>query len=230
MSTEPRCALVIAAHPDDAEFTSGGTIAKLVRAQWQAHLVICTNGDKGSQDPVDSPRQLAVARRREQRAAADVLGVTQVVFLDHPDGELAASPTLVIELARVIRAVHPDRMITWDPWRRYQLHPDHRAAGMAALDALLVAGNPHYFPDHLDPARAHRVEEVFLFGTDQPNEWVDIGETFEQKIAAIQEHRSQVDDIRAVAKQMSQCNRGMGAPNGFTYAEAFKVLRPFCDA
>lgn len=95
---------------------------------------------------------------------------------------------------------------------------------------MLAAGHRHYFPDQLDPTRADRVEEVYLFGTDQPDVWVDISETFAQKMAAIGEHRSQVENIRVVAEQMSQCNRGAGAPTGYTYAEAFKVLHPFCDA
>jgi LmbE family N-acetylglucosaminyl deacetylase len=230
MNDARRRALVIAAHPDDAEFTSGGTIAKLVREQWEVRYVVCTDGDKGSLDSAVSPRALAAIRQQEQRAAAAVLGVADVLFLGHSDGTLTATPTLVVELARVIRQDRPDRLLAWDPWRRYQLHPDHRAAGLAALDAVLAAGNPHYFPEQLDPTRAYRVEEVLLFGTDQPNDWVDINETFAQKIAAIEEHRSQVDNIDAVAERMQQCNREMGAANGFAYAEAFRVLHPFCEA
>jgi len=230
MSQERPRALIVAAHPDDAEFTCGGTVAKLVREQWQVDHVICTNGDKGSNNPSDSPRQLAQAREREQRVAAQRLGVSKVWFLGHPDGELAHTPTLVVELARLIRADHPDRLFAWDPWRRYQLHPDHRTAGLAALDAVLVAGNPHYFPEQLDPTRAYRVEEVYLFGSDEPDIRIDITETFAVKMSAIEEHRSQVANIKVVAEQMSQCNRGTGATNDFAYAEAFKVLHPFCEA
>lgn len=230
MSERRPRALVIAAHPDDAEFTCGGTVAKLVREQWQVNYVVCTNGDKGSNNPTDSPRQLAQMRELEQRVAAQRLGVSKVWFLGHPDGELARAPALVVELARMMRAVHPVRLFTWDPWRRYQLHPDHRAAGLASLDAVLAAGNPHYFPDQLDPTRAHRIEEVYLFGSDEPDTRIDITETFAAKMCAIEEHRSQVANIRVVAEQMSQCNRSASAANDFAYTEAFKVLHPFCDA
>lgn len=174
------------------------------REQWQVEYVVCTNGDKGSNNLSDSPRQLAQVRELEQRAAARRLGVSEVWYLGHPDGELAGAPALVVELARLIRAVHPDRLFAWDPWRRYQLHPDHRAAGLAALDAVLAAGNPHYFSEQLDPTRAHRIEEVYLFGSDEPDARKDITETFAMKMSAIEEHRSQVANIRAVADQMSQ--------------------------
>lgn len=230
MSERRRRALVVAAHPDDAEFTSGGTIAKLAREQWEVHYVVCTNGDKGSADPSTAPGALATRREGEQRAAAAVLGVADVLFLGHPDGTLAATPALVLELARAIRELRPERLLTWDPWRRYQLHPDHRAAGLAALDAVLAAGNPHYFAEQLDPRRAYRLEEVYLFGTDQPNQWVDIGATFEQKMAAIAKHHSQIDNLRSVTEQMSQCNRQLGASSAYTYAETFKLLHPFCEA
>lgn len=221
-------ALVIAAHPDDAEFTSGGTIARLVHEQWQVYYAICTNGDKGSANPCESPHRLAQLREQEQRAAGKILGLSEIWFLGHPDGALARADTLVIDVARLIRAVKPDRLFAWDPWRHYQLHPDHRAAGLAALDAVLAAGNPHYFPDQLDPTRAHRVEDVYLFGSDQPDTWVDVTATFAQKMRAIEEHRSQVTNLRVLTEQMTRCNHG-DSTSEIIYAEAFKVLHPFCD-
>ncbi len=222
--------LVIAAHPDDAEFTSGGSLARWVSQGWTVWLAVCTSGGKGSQDPSMSPPALAGLRRTEQAAAAEVLGIREVIWLGHPDGELARVLTLTEELAGLIRRLRPDRLLAWDAWRPYQLHPDHRAAGMAAMDAVLAAGNPHFFPAQLrDGHRPHRVEEVYLYGTDHPDEWVDITDTFDRKMAAIECHRSQVADLRDMALKMSHCNRGHGRQQGFAYAEAFKVLHPFCD-
>lgn len=137
---------------------------------------------------------------------------------------------LVQELTRLIRQFRPRRLLTWDPWQHYQPHPDHRAAGFAAMDAVLAAGNPHFFPGQLlEGFRDHRVEEIYFFGTDHPDEWVDITATFEQKMAAIECHSSQVIGLRDLALRMSHCNRNYGEGHGYTYAEAFKRLYPFCD-
>jgi LmbE family N-acetylglucosaminyl deacetylase len=168
--------LAIGAHPDDVEFTSAGTVARWIAEGWTACLVICTDGGKGSEDPLVNPAAVAARRQKEQQAAAEVLGVAEVVFLGHPDGELNRTPGLVAELVRVIRRCRPQRVVAWDPWRRYQLHPDHRVAGLAALDAVLAADNSHYYPGHLT---AHRVEEVYLFGAEEPDIWVDVTTTLE---------------------------------------------------
>ena len=177
-----------------------------------------------------SPEQLAAVRRAEQRAAADLLGVKEVVFLGHPDGELSRAAGLEAELVLHIRRFRPQVVLTFDPWRPYQLHPDHRAVGLAALSAILAAGNSRYFRGQ--PAGgvpAHRVETVYLFATDQPDAWVDITETFDRKMAAIDRHRSQVGDRPDIAAQICRCNRDYGRQAGTTYAEAFKVLHPFCE-
>ncbi|MFQ5856836.1 MAG: PIG-L deacetylase family protein [Anaerolineae bacterium] len=146
--------LAVSAHPDDVEFTSGGSIARWRDEGWAVHLAVCTDGGKGSHDPMAEPARLAARRREEQLAAAEVLGIAEVVFLDYPDGELnrapdpsgssPSGPSLVAELTRLIRRFRPQRVLAWDAWRRYELHPDHRAAGLATLDAVLAAGNPHY--------------------------------------------------------------------------------------
>ena len=222
--------LAISAHPDDIEFTSGGSLARWVGEGWTVSFVVCTDGDKGSQDPAIIPAELAAIRRAEQQAAADILDITETVFLDHPDGELYRIPDLVETLALHIRRQRPDRLVSWDPWKPYQLHPDHRAAGLAALDAVLAAGNPHYFPHQLTNGLfAHQIPEVYLYGAAEPDTWVDITATFEQKMTAIEAHRSQVGHLRTLAEQMSHCNRQYGEQGGSTYAEAFKRLHPFCD-
>lgn len=226
----PNRILAISAHPDDIEFTSGGSLARWIDEDWAAALVVCTDGGKGSQDPAVVPAELAATRRAEQRAAAGILGVTEVIFLDHPDGELSRAPALMEMLTLHIRNQRPDRLVSWDPWKPYQLHPDHRAAGLAALDAVLAAGNPHYFPYQLpNGLLPHQVPEVYLYGAAQPDTWVDITATFSSKMAAIEAHRSQVDHLRHLVEQMTHCNREYGERGGATYAEAFKVLRPFCD-
>ncbi len=222
--------LAVSAHPDDVEFISGGSVARWTADGWTVHLVVCTDGGKGSHDPNLNPQVLAARRRVEQQAAAEILGVSRVHFLDHPDGGLAAASELTKEVALLIRRTRPHRLLCWDPWKRYQLHPDHRAAGLATLDAVLAAGNPHYFPDQLAAGiETHQVPEVYLFGAEQPDIWVDIGETVERKMAAIERHASQVENAGELTRQMNQCARDYGKGSATPYAEAFKVLHPFCD-
>ncbi len=222
--TRKKRILAISAHPDDTEFTSGGSLARWADEGWTVSLIACTDGGKGSQDPTVVPAELAAIRQSEQRAAARVLGIADVIFLGHPDGELSRAPNLVETLALHIRRQRPDRLVSWDPWKSYQLHPDHRAAGVAALDAVLAAGNPHYFLHQLaDGLFPHQVPEVYLYGAAEPDTWVDITATFEPKIAAIEAHRSQVGHLRSLAEQMSYCNREYGEQGGVTYAEAFQA-------
>jgi len=226
---QPRL-LAISAHPDDVEFTSGGSLARWADEGWIIHLVVCTDGSKGSQNPGDDPQILAALRRNEQEEAARSLGVRRVIWLGYPDGELAQSNGLVEQLARHIRLLRPDRMLAWDAWKPYQLHPDHRSAGLYALDAVLAAGNPHFFPGHLaEGLRPYRMEEAYLYGSNHADIVIDITATFERKMTAIECHHSQVENLRDLALQMSHCNQGHGQKNNYTYAEVFKVLRPFCD-
>lgn len=225
--------LVIAAHPDDAEFTSGGSLTRWISEGWAVSLAICTDGGKGSHSSEDDPAVLTKTRQAEQEASARVLGIHEVIWLGHPDGELAqAARQLEEQLTYLIRKVRPDRLLAWDAWKPYQLHPDHRTAGQAAMDAVLTAGNPHFYPDQLQQTpglQPHQVGEVYLFGTDDPDEWVDITATFERKMESIACHRSQVASLRDLSLQLSHCNRDRGVTRGYTYAEAFKVLHPFCD-
>lgn len=228
--SRPQRALVVFAHPDDAEFTCGGTLARWAADGSEIYYGVCTDGSKGSEDIELPDAKLVRSRQAEQREAARVLGVAAVAFLGHPDGDLAPAMELRAELVRLIRDLRPDILLTWDPWRPYQLHPDHRAAGLAALDAVMAAASPRYFPEQLrDGLRPHRVEEIYLFGTDNPDVWVDIGPTFARKMEAIAQHASQVADMAAIEKQVGAWNRHLGEGQGFGYAEAFKVLRPHCE-
>jgi LmbE family N-acetylglucosaminyl deacetylase len=222
--------LTISAHPDDVEFTSGGSLARWANEGWIIHLVVCTNGGKGSQNPQDDPQALTEIRRKEQEEAANILGMHRVIWFGYADGELAKAKGLVEQITRHIRMFRPNRLLTWDAWKPYQLHPDHRAAGLFSLDAVLAAGNPHFFPGQLvEGLKPYRMEEAYLYGSHQPDQVIDITDTFERKVAAIECHHSQVESLREMALQMSHCNQGYGQKHDYTYAEVFKVLRPFCD-
>jgi LmbE family N-acetylglucosaminyl deacetylase len=216
--------MVIMAHPDDAEFTSGGTVARFAASGFRVQYVLATSGDKGSADREAVPEQLAATRMTEQRAAAAALGVEEVTFLGHKDGEVEVSLAFRAELARVIREGRPDVVLTFDPWQRYQIHPDHRAVGETALDAVAAARDHMYFPEQLTGGLTeHRVHNVYFFGTDQPNYYVDITSTLDQKIAALKCHRSQVGerDMDAFVRARAA---SVGQPVGLAAAEAFHYL------
>jgi LmbE family N-acetylglucosaminyl deacetylase len=221
--TQPRV-MVIMAHPDDAEFTCAGTIARLVADGYRAQYVLATSGDKGSSDPHADPAQLSATRQEEQRAAARALGVAKVTFLGHKDGEVEVSIAFRRELALVIRQGRPDIVFTFDPWQRYQIHPDHRAVGQTALDAVAAARDPLYYPEQLtEGLREHRVHNVYFFASDTPNYYVDISRTLEQKVAALRCHRSQIGD-RPIEELIRQRAATVGQEVGLVAAEAFHYL------
>jgi LmbE family N-acetylglucosaminyl deacetylase len=216
--------MAIFAHPDDAEFICAGTIARFVASGYRAQYVLATSGDKGSDDPAATPEQLATMREAEQLAAAKILGVEEVTFLRHHDGELEVSLPFRRELALVIRRGRPDVVLTFDPWQRYQIHPDHRAVGQTALDAVAAARDHMYYPDQLtDGLREHRVHNVYCFATDQPNYYVDITTTLDRKIEALLAHTSQIR-TEGLAERIRMRARLVGQEIGVEYAEAFHYL------
>ncbi len=240
-STEssPRRVLVIQAHPDDAEFVCAGTVAKWVREGAEVHYCSITSGDKGSPDPSISGPELATMREREQRSACDVLGVASVTFLGYLDATLVPDLALRRELTRVIRRIKPDVLVCQDPTMRYAgqeyiNHPDHIAAGEAALAAVFPsARDVKTFPELLDEGlQPHTTPEVYIFGAREPDIWVDITDTIDIKIAALKEHRSQVgenseelDDWmhewgRETARQRPDGSNGFGE-----FAESFKYMK-----
>jgi LmbE family N-acetylglucosaminyl deacetylase len=220
---QPRV-MAIFAHPDDAEFICSGTVARFVASGYRAQYVLATSGDKGSDDPSATPEQLAATREAEQRAAAAILGVEEVTFLRHHDGEVEVSIPFRRELALVIRQGRPDVVLTFDPWQRYQIHPDHRAVGQTALDAVAAARDHMYYPEQLtEGLTAHRVHNVYLFGTDQPNYYVDITSTIDKKIAALQAHTSQIR-TEGLAERIRLRSRTVGQEIGVEYAEAFHYM------
>jgi LmbE family N-acetylglucosaminyl deacetylase len=191
--------LVVMAHPDDAEFGCGGTIAKWAAAGKEVNYVLCTSGDKGSSDPNVNPYNLAKIRRQEQTNAAHALGAREVRFLSYEDGTLRNTIELRRDIVREIRRFRPDAIICQDPTmrfggNRYLNHPDHRAAGDACLDAVYPsARDPHVFPELLvEGFEPHKVREVFLSTMQSPDIWVDITDCFERKLEGLRQHNSQV--------------------------------------
>ena len=187
--------LVLAPHPDDAEFYAGGTLAKMIAAGATVTIVIATNGDKGSFE-LEATR-LAEVRRMEALRAASLLGVREVLFLDHVDGELDRLPPghLRGQFMRTIRQQRPDVLFTFDPFAPFEDHPDHRAVAFAALEAASFAPYPLHHPEQIEEGSAvHQVAEAYFFAKHPmyANKAVDIGETLELKIAALQEHKSQI--------------------------------------
>lgn len=235
----PARALSIAAHPDDAEFGAGGTLAKWARDGCEVTLLIATDGSKGTWDPDMDPSALAAERRREAVAAAEVLGASpEVIFLDHVDGELRHSPALQEQLCLWIRRLRPDVVLSWDPWKRYMLHPDHREIGWGACDGVVAARDHLFFPHQLvDGLTKHRPEALLLYAADQPDHFVDISATFDVKIEALLRHSSQSqttmqnaaseEEGRAMFRdRIAEWCRTMGEPAGLPLAESFKLLRP----
>jgi LmbE family N-acetylglucosaminyl deacetylase len=219
--------MVIGAHPDDPEFGCAGTVVKWAEAGKKIVYVLLTSGDKGSHDPDLRPGRLAAMREEEQQAAANDLGVEQVIFLRYPDGLLENTLELRRRLANFIRQHRPHIVLTIDPWRRYQLHPDHRAAGQAALDAIYAAREWYIFPEQLvGEVEPWRVKEAYLFWTDSADYWEDISECIETRISALARHASQVGlDTTRLAKRIRERTRKAGEESGYEYAEGFKRLR-----
>ncbi|MEN8614830.1 PIG-L deacetylase family protein [Dehalogenimonas sp. THU2] len=220
--------LVIMAHPDDPEFSSGATIARLTREGKRVVYVICTAGDKGTSDRDMTPAKLVEIRMVEQRAAAAVLGVAEVVFLGYPDQGLEATPDLRKELVRLVRGYRPDLVITHSPYQRYiWWHRDHRQCGEAVMDAVFPYSRDHLaYPDLLaNGYEPHKVGEVWLAGAEDSNYKSDITSTFTLKLEAIKCHKSQVE-----ADFMDRLDRikarASAAADGeeFIMAEAFRRI------
>jgi LmbE family N-acetylglucosaminyl deacetylase len=194
-------ALVIAAHPDDAEFTCAGTAALWIRDGWEFYYLICSDGSKGTDDLQLSRERLAAMRQGEQQAAAAVLGVKEVSFLNHEDGELIYQRELMREIERHVRRVRPHVVFTHEPvhilGNKYLNHPDHRTVGTVVLDAVypIVHSWPS-FPEHTEEGlEPHRVGELYLWTSNEPNLSVDITDVVGLKFQALIRHRSQFTHI-----------------------------------
>jgi len=224
--------IVVAAHPDDLECVCGGTIALLVARGVEVHSVNCTLGDIGTQESGAIRPALAATRLAETDVAAQVLGIRSTHNLGRHDGELAPDLELRAQISRLYRLTQADTLFTFDPYWAGQIHPDHRAAGQAALDAYIPSKMPLYHPEQLagSPwgagAALGRLERVFLFSTDRsPDILVDTSQTQPAKIAACMAHRTQFPKGEESLKWLKEMDAEAGKPIGASAAEAFKTLR-----
>jgi LmbE family N-acetylglucosaminyl deacetylase len=228
----PQKILVVLAHPDDPEFFCGATTARWVRAGHHVSYCVLTCGDKGTKDLTIGSDELCSIRQKEQRSAAKVLGVEDVRFLNYPDGYLIPDINLRRDITRVIRIVRPDILVTCDPQTLFTAnaglnHPDHRAAGQATLDAVFPAARDHlnfielWKDEKLEP---HVVREVWVSGTLQPDIILDITETWEIKIQALFEHKSQIGNPEQLAERMRNRRTADSTPENPRYEEKFRRL------
>jgi len=222
--------LVIVAHPDDAEFTCAGTVARWVQEGFRVVYAICTDGSRGSNAPELSPEVVAEVRTEEQLAAARILGVSEIVFLNHEDGTLEPTLALRRELTKLVRKYRPDVVVCGDPTRYfyrnvYVNHPDHRAAAEAAIYAIFPSAVTRYvFPELLDEGlQPHKVSEIYLYGAAESDTWIDISETVHLKAAALKAHRSQVEPDYA-DQRVREWNGELGRQHGVGYAEEFRRI------
>jgi LmbE family N-acetylglucosaminyl deacetylase len=219
--------LVVTPHPDDAEGGAGGSIAHWTQQGRKVVLVVCTNGDKGTSDRNVKPADLAKLRAEEQRQAAAVLGITEVVFLHFPDQGLEDCSEFREKLVRQIRTHRPETVVTIDPYRRYLRHRDHAMCGRVTLDAIFpYARDLWSYPEHLQEGlEPHRVREVYLWGAEEPDTFLDITETFTLKMEALYCHASQMNRPRAEREARTRAYYAeIGKNIGVELAEAFKRI------
>lgn len=224
--TEVKRALAIGAHPDDAEFGAGGTLARLAREGWEITYIVVTNGNKGTHDRAFNPFELSATREIEQRKALDVLGgKTHAIHLRYNDGELESSAALRLEMALYIRVLKPNLVFSHDPWKQYMWHPDHRAVGFAVIDGLVSARDHLFVPGMMQVGiDLWRPETLYLWAAEQPDHFEDITNTLDIKIASLREHHTQLDNANGWEDRVRARAAEIGAPHGFAAAEGFKKM------
>ena len=229
MFDRPERAMLVIPHPDDAEGGVGGTVAKWVSEGTEVVFVLCTNGDKGTSDPEMTTEKLGAIREKEQAAAAECLGVKEVIYLRYGDGELDDTAKFRGELVRAIRKHRPDVVFCTDPFRQtFYLHRDHRISGQVTLDAVFPYARDflHYNEHIQEGLETHKVGDILMWGTEHPDTFIDITDTIDNKINALKKHASQVAgsgrDVDRFVKVNAQ-NQGQMA--NMPYAEGFKRIR-----
>jgi LmbE family N-acetylglucosaminyl deacetylase len=217
--------MVIMPHPDDAEFGVAGTVAHWTREGKRVVYLICTNGDKGTSDRRLDPEQLSKIREREQRAAAEILGVQEVIFLGYQDQGLEDTPSFRKEIVRMIRLFRPRIVVTSDPYRRYIWHRDHRITGLVTLDAVFPYARDHLaYPDMLSEGlEPHNVEEIWFWASEDINLRFDITDTFDLKVAALRCHESQLREFNLpnIEEWLRKRSMEMAEGEDFELAEGF---------
>jgi LmbE family N-acetylglucosaminyl deacetylase len=223
--------MVIVAHPDDADFGPAATAARWIDAGSQGWLVCCTSGDQGGEDPDADPLALAELREEEQREAARIVGYAGISFLHQPDGAVANDLALRELLVREIRTFRPDAVLATDPETLFYRdggvnHTDHRAAGLAAVDAVYPAArNPMAFPGLARSGlAAHRVRRLYLFWSERNNAWIDISATLDRRLDALRAHGSQIHDMEALSGRIRRWAAEEGQAIGSSAAEAFRLV------
>jgi len=231
----PRRALVIVAHPDDVEFGCAGTVATWIQGGAEVGYVLVTSGDAGIDKPDMTRATAATIREAEQRAAAAVVGVRDIVFLREPDGLVESTLALRKRLVREIRRFRPEAVITMDPTRmfvrgEYINHPDHRAVATAAVDAIFpAAGQPQVFEElAVEGLTPHKVRKVYVIGFVEGETVVDITDTFDLKIAALKAHTSQMGDWDPEPR-LREWAADIGKPHGVALAEGYRVMTLISD-
>jgi LmbE family N-acetylglucosaminyl deacetylase len=227
----PRRFMVIVGHPDDADFGPAGTAAAWIAAGSEGRRVCCTSGDAGGEDPEMDPLDLARAREEEQRRAAEIVGYSGVSFLHQPDGNLVNDLALREMLVREIRTFRPDAVFCGDPEVVVHRggginHTDHRAAAMAAVDAVYPAArNPLAFPWLArNGLAAHKVRRIYMMWSNQPDVWIDVSATADRKIEALRAHASQLHDSEAAFARIRGRLAEQGASIGTAAAEAYRLV------
>jgi len=217
--------MVITAHPDDSEFGSAGSVAKWIQEGKRVVYVVCTSGDKGTDNPDIPSQKLAKIREKEQKDAALVLGVSDVIFLGYPDQGLEDTSDFRKAIVRQIRIYRPEMVVTSDPYRRYIWHRDHRIIGQVTLDAVFpYARDLLAYPDLIEEGiMPHKVKKILFFGTEDVNLRIDITDTFQLKLEALRCHKSQIIQlgIPDLEKWLWQRCQKMAEGENFEVAEAF---------
>lgn len=225
----PKVVLGVAAHPDDLDFGASGAMAKFAKDGARVHYLILTDGSKGSADTSMTEQKLTEMRRQEQRDAVAHFGGAGVEFLDYPDGQLEVTMDLKKDIIKAIRTIKPDVVVTMDPTMVYSSvrgminHPDHRAAGQATLDAVYPLARDHMsFPELFDAGfKPHKVKTVLLINFDNHNFAVNISDTIDFKMKALEAHVSQMPELEKTQAWMRQIASKAGAKYGYTYGESF---------
>ena len=229
----PERAMVVFAHPDDAEIGAGGVVARWIAAGCEVTYVLCTNGDAGTAERSLTPEALAARRAEEQRAAADFMRVKHVVMLGYADGFLQDSREFLGDIVRAIRQYRPHTVFVHDPYRiRNFQHRDHRAAGITTTDAVYPFARDHlHFPEHItqDALTPHKVRELWYWGADEPNVIVDISDSIERQIAALVRHESQMPGFNVAAgetigERLKKGAAALAQGYGFRYGAVFRRL------
>ncbi len=220
--------MVVVAHPDDMEFSAGGTVAKMAAEGKHVTLVQVTSGNKGTDRRDITSEELAAMREAELTESCNRLGVAHIEFFRIGDGEVMPDLVLKERIVRQLRIHRPDVVITHDPFRPYSLHSDHRGVGQSTVDAVYpTARDPLHYHHHLteEGLEPHKTAELWLSNPEAPDLYIDTTDYVDTKIHALKAHKSQVGDGEHLEERMKQRAEEIGAAAGMKYAEAFKVIK-----